>query len=119
MKNHSVNRTLDDACYRLTREVREHPLLTLGVAVGVGALLGALAGHAATTTPGARKNWLTDMASDLSDHAHQARGRALRAGRQANKELHAAASRATGSLPEVDFDRLLKRGRHWLRSQLA
>jgi len=118
MNNKSLSRSLDDACHRLTNEVRKHPLLTISAAVGVGALLGAIA-RQATGTPGSRKNWLTDVASDLSGHAHEATNCARRAKRQANKELHAAVNRAASAVPEVDIDRLVRRGRHWLRAQLS
>jgi len=114
----SVNRTLDNTCYRLAREVREHPLLSLSVALGVGAVLGVWAGQAAAS-PRSRKNWLSDVASDLSDHAHHAGNRALRARRRASKELSAVAGRAHDALPDLDFDHLSKRGRHWLRSVLG
>jgi len=116
MPNHSLSPTLNKACHRLTSEVRDHPLLSLGIAVGVGAMLGALAGQATT---GGSKTWRSAMNSDLFDHAHEAGSCALRTSRQARKELRAAASRAAAAAPEVDFDHLARRGRHWLRAKLA
>lgn len=116
MPNHSLSPTFNKACHRLTRDVRDHPLLSLGIAVGVGAILGALAGQATT---GGRKSWRSAMAAELSDHAHEAGNGALRTSRQARKELQAAANRVAAAVPEVDFDHLARRGRQWLRTKLA
>jgi hypothetical protein len=117
MNQQSLNRTMNDARYRLTREVREHPLFSIGVAIGVGALLGALAGQAATPTR--RKNWLTDVATDLSDRAHDVGNRARRVKRVAARELNAATTRANKALPDVNYDLVVRRGRHWLSSLLS
>lgn len=116
MANHSLTQSIDKACHRLSREVRDHPLLTLGVAVGVGALVGALASH---TSTGGRKNWRSKMATNLSDHALEAGNCALRTSRQARRELQTAANRAADAVPEVDFERLARRGRHWLQAKLG
>jgi|GEM_PF-2050206 len=118
MKTHSLDRSLDDVRYRLTREIRENPLLCVGLAVGIGALLGAVGGRA-TCSRSNGKHWLTDLASGLGDEAHKVTDRAARAGRQANKELHSAVHRATEAVPDIDLDQLVSQGRRWLRSALS
>lgn len=102
----------------MTREVREHPLLTIGVAVGLGVVLGAMASQA-TAVPYRRINWLSGLASGLSDHLPGAGHRTRRTGRLANQEFQAAASRVVRAMPEVDVDQVVRRGRQWLRSKLA
>ncbi len=118
MKSDTVSRSLDSARYRLTREIRENPLLCVGIALGVGALIGALGSRAATSQPSAGR-WLSDVASDLGSEADKWRTGAARAGRQAGKELHSALHHVTDSVPDVDIDKLVARGRHWLRSLLG
>lgn len=118
MKTDPLNRNLDEARYRVTREIRENPLLCVGIALGVGAVIGALGTRAATTRPGGSR-WLADLASDLSDEAHTLRGEATRVGRRAGKEIQSALHHATDAVPEVDLDHLVRRGRRWLRSALG
>lgn len=124
MKNQHLNHYVEDVRYRVTREIRENPLLCIGLALGVGALIGAIGGRASAPSPSSRRHhWLADVASDLTDRAHEVAhevgDRALRAGRHANRGLHQAAHRATEALPDVHLDHLVKRGKSWLRSALS
>lgn len=114
MKTDSLNRSFDEARYRLTREIRENPLLCIGLAVGVGAVIGALGSRAATTHPGGTR-WL----AELGDEATKLRSGATRAGRHAGKELQAVLHHAADAAPDVDLDHLVRRGRRWLRSVLG
>lgn len=116
MPNHSLNTPLTGACHRLSREVRARPLLTLSVAVGVGAVVGALVGGAGSR---GRKTWLAEMGSALGGHVDEAGDRALRTSHRAGQGLRAAAHRATDVVPELDLDRLARQGRHWLRARLS
>lgn len=120
MKNQHLNHYVEDVRYRVTREIRENPLLCIGLALGVGALIGAIGGRASAPSPSSRRHhWLADVASDLTDRAHEASGRALRAGSHASRELNNAVHRATDALPDVPLDHLVKRGKSWLRSALG
>lgn len=118
MKTDSLNRSFDEARYRLTREIRENPLLCIGLAVGVGAVIGALGSRAATTRPSGNR-WLADLAAELGDEATKLRSGATRAGRHAGKELQAVLHQAAEAAPDVDLDHLVRRGRRWLRSVLG
>lgn len=118
MKNQSLDRCLDETCYRLTREVREHPLLCLGLALGAGVVIGAIGGRSLSGSASAR-GWLADVASDWSDRAHEAGDRAVKAGHRASRELRSAAHRVADAAPDVDFDKLVSRGRRWLRSVVS
>jgi len=118
MKTDPLSRNLSEARYRVTREIRDNPLLCVGLALGVGAVIGALGSRAAVSRPD-RTRWLTDLASDWSDEARKAGSRAGAVGHRANKELHAALHQAADAVPEVDLDRLVRRGRRWLHSVLA
>jgi len=115
MKSDPLSRNLDETRYRLTREIRENPLLCVGIALGVGVVIGALGSRAATSRPGA-PHWLTDLASDFGSEAEKLRGGATRAGRHASRELHDALHHAAEAVPDVDFDKLVRRGRRWLKS---
>ena len=117
MKTDPLSRSLDEARYRLTREIREHPLMCVGIALGVGAVIGALGSHATTRSGGSR--WLNELAGELADEASTLRGSATRAGRRAGHDIHQALEHAADSLPDVDVDRLVRRGRQWLRSVLG
>ena len=117
MKNQSLDRCLDETCYRLTREVREHPLLCLSLALGAGVVIGAIGGRSLSSTPA--RGWLADLGSDLSDRAHDVGDRAAKAGHRASRELRSAAHRLADAAPDVDVDKLVSRGRHWLRSVLS
>jgi hypothetical protein len=118
MKTDPLNRNLDEVRYRLTREIRENPLLCVGIALGVGAVIGALGSRAASH--GSRdSHWLSDLASGLGDEASHLRESASRAGRHASKEVRSAFHHATDSVPEVDLDHLVRRGRRWLRDVLG
>lgn len=118
MKTDPISRSVDEARYRLTREIRDNPLLCVGIALGVGAVIGALGSRAATSRPGGSR-WLADLASELSDEAHKLRGEASRVGHRAGKEFQSALHSATDAVPEVDVDALVRRGRRWLRSALG
>lgn len=118
MKTDPLSRNLDEARYRLTREIRENPLLCVGLALGVGAVIGAL-GSRAASRPSTHSRWLAELASELGDEASRLRGSAARAGHHASRELKSALGHVTDSVPEVDLDHLLSRGRRWLRSVLG
>ena len=112
-----LTRQLEETKYRLTREIRENPLLCVGIALGVGAVIGVLGSRAASCRPGASR-WLADLADDLTEEASEVRSSATRAGRHATQELKAALEKAAEAAPEVDIDRLVRRGRRWLHSLL-
>lgn len=118
MNSDPLNRGLEEARYRLTREIREHPLLCVGIALGVGAVIGALGSRAATTRSGSSR-WLADLADTLTDEAGNVRSSATRAGRHATDELKAVLEKAADAAPDVDIDRLVRRGRRWLNSLLG
>jgi hypothetical protein len=118
MKSTQLDRCIEDARYRLTREVREHPLLCLGLALGAGVVIGALGGRS-VSSHNSSHGWLADLGADLSDRAHSAGDRVAKAGERARRELRAATHRVADAAPEIDVDRLVARGRHWLRSMLA
>jgi hypothetical protein len=118
MKTDPLSRNLDEARYRLTREIRENPLLCVGLALGVGAVIGALGSRAATRHP-AGSRWLAELASELGDEASRLRGSASRAGHHAGRELKSALGQVTDSVPDVDLDHLVRHGRRWLRSVLG
>ena len=118
MKTDPMTRTLDETCYRLTREVRENPLLCVGLALGVGVVIGALSSRAVTSSRPGTSRWLTDLASGLSDEADSLRGEVTRVGRRAGKGMHAALHHAGDAVPEIDVDQLVRRGRRWLRAVL-
>jgi hypothetical protein len=117
MKNRSLDHCLDETCYRLTREIREHPLLCVGLALGAGLVIGAIGGRSIGHAPA--RGWLADVASDLGDRAHEVGDRALKAGHRASRELRSAAHRVADATPDVDFDKVVSRGRQWLRSVLS
>jgi hypothetical protein len=118
MKTQPFDRCLEETRYRLTREVREHPLLCLGLALGAGVVIGAIGGRS-TAGNGSARHWLTDLGSDLSERAHDVGDRALKVGNRARRELRSAAHRVADAAPDIDYDKLVSRGRHWLRSVLS
>ncbi|MFN0128923.1 MAG: hypothetical protein ACKV19_19805 [Verrucomicrobiales bacterium] len=118
MKADPLNRGLEEARYRLTREIRENPLLCVGLALGVGAVIGALGSRAAASKHGP-SHWLADLASTLGSEAHKLGHEATRAGRHAGKELQAALHQASDAVPDVELEQLIRRGRRWLRSVLG
>jgi len=118
MKPDPLTRGLEEARYRVTREVRENPLLCVGLALGAGLVIGALTSRAAVShRPGASR-WLSDLASDFGEEADKWRGEATRVGRRAGKELQSALHHAAEAAPEIDVDQLVRRGRRWLRALL-
>lgn len=117
MKTAPLSRNLDEVRYRLTREIRENPLLCVGLALGVGAVIGALGSRTATRHPDGSR-WLAELASELGDEASRLRGSAARAGRHAGRQLESTLGHVSDSVPELDLDRLLRRGRRWLQSFL-
>ena len=119
MKTSPVTRRLEETRYRLTREVRDNPLLCLGLAMGVGAVIGTLGSRAATPSPRPlHPEWLTRLTNGLSDEARQLTKQANQTSRHAKRELNSAARHASDSMPEIDLDQLVARGRNWLRSTL-
>ena len=118
MKTDPLSRNLDEARYRLTREIRENPLLCVGLALGVGAVIGALGSRAASRHP-RDSRWLAELVSELGDEASKLRGSAARAGHHASRELKSAIGQVSEAVPEVDLDHLVRRGRRWLRSVLG
>lgn len=115
MKTDPLSRQLDEARYRLTREIRENPLLCVGIALGVGAVIGALASRSGSrAATGSRR--LSDLASQLSEQADALRSTATRGGQRAGRELQSAFDHLTDAAPAVDLDRLILHGRRWLRS---
>lgn len=118
MKNQQIDRCFDETRYRLTREVRDHPLLCLGLALGAGVVIGAIGGRSVSGN-GSARGWLADLGSDLSDRAHEAGDRAAKAGHRASRELRSVAHRVADAAPDVDVDKLVARGRQWLRSILS
>lgn len=121
MKTSPVTRRLEETRYRLTREVRDNPLLCLGLAIGVGAVIGALGSRTATPSPHTRTlnpEWLTRLTNGLSDEARQLTKQAAQTRCHAKRELNSVARHASDSLPEIDLDQLVTRGRDWLRSTL-
>ena len=57
MKKNELARALDMPGTDLTREVHEHPLTCVGLALGVGVVLGALGAHRPPGTEVRSKTW--------------------------------------------------------------
>ena len=112
MKTQSLDRRLDETCYRLTREIREHPLLCIGIAFGAA----WSSERSAAARSDTAQRMACDAASGLSDRAHEAGDRAAKAGHRASRELRSAAHRVADAAGDVDFDKLVSRGRQWLRA---
>ena len=79
-----------------------------------GMILGAIGGHSIGHSPS--RGWLAGAASDISDRAHDAGDRAAKAGHRASREVRSAAHRVADAAGDVDFDKLVSRGRQWLRA---
>ncbi len=113
MNKNELSSFLNETRGRISAEIRERPLTSLGIAFGIGAVIG-IAGAQATRHPA--KGWLERLTDTLSDRYDDAKDYACDMTERASDEIRSAARSVADTASDVDIEKFVRRTRRWLKA---